>query len=77
MAVPASALQLDQTVDIETPELVVLTYTVAGIGSRVVAAIVDLLICLAAMALLSIATLVLEISGLTFSEIVLAGEIMF
>jgi len=60
MAAP-TALQLEQTVDVETPELVVLTYSIAGIGSRVVAAIVDLLICFAAMALLSVATLVLEI----------------
>ncbi|MGQ0539699.1 MAG: RDD family protein, partial [Gemmatimonadaceae bacterium] len=34
-----------QTVDVETPELVVLTYTIAGIGSRVVAALIDYLIC--------------------------------
>jgi uncharacterized membrane protein SpoIIM required for sporulation len=60
MAAP-SALQLEQTVDVETPELVVLTYSLAGIGSRVVAAIVDLLICFAAMAVLSVATLLLEI----------------
>ncbi|HEX6599623.1 MAG TPA: stage II sporulation protein M [Gemmatimonadaceae bacterium] len=60
MAAP-SALQLEQTVDVETPELVVLTYSIAGIGSRVVAALVDLVICVAAMALLAAATLVLEI----------------
>ena len=35
----------EQTVDVETPELVVLTYSVAGIGSRALAAITDLLIC--------------------------------
>lgn len=56
-----TALQLEQTVDVETPELVVLTYSIAGIGSRVVAALVDLLICFAAMALLAIATVVLEV----------------
>jgi Predicted membrane protein/domain len=36
---------LTQTVDIETPELVVLSYTIAGLGSRVYAALIDLLIC--------------------------------
>jgi uncharacterized membrane protein SpoIIM required for sporulation/uncharacterized RDD family membrane protein YckC len=39
----------EQTVDVETPELVVLTYSVAGVGSRVLAAVTDLLICIAAM----------------------------
>ena len=62
MAAPAPhVLQLEQTVDVETPELVVLTYSIAGIGSRVVAALVDLLICFAAMALLAVATVVLEL----------------
>src|SRR5512133_473737 len=37
--------RLSQTVDIETPELVVVSYTVAGIGSRVYAALIDLVIC--------------------------------
>jgi uncharacterized membrane protein SpoIIM required for sporulation len=60
MAAP-TALQLEQTVDVETPELVVLTYSIAGIGSRVVAALVDLLICFATMAALAIATVVLEL----------------
>jgi uncharacterized membrane protein SpoIIM required for sporulation len=60
MAAP-STLQLEQTVDVETPELVVLTYSIAGIGSRVVAALVDLLICFATMAVLAIATVVLEV----------------
>lgn len=60
MAAP-SPLDLEQTVDVETPELVVLTYSLAGIGSRVVAAAVDLLICFAAMALLALATVLLEI----------------
>jgi uncharacterized membrane protein SpoIIM required for sporulation/uncharacterized RDD family membrane protein YckC len=36
---------LTQTVDIETPELVVLSYTIAGLGSRVYAALIDLVIC--------------------------------
>src|SRR5258708_1963129 len=38
---------LTQTVDIETPELVVVSYTIAGIGSRVYAGLIDLLICMA------------------------------
>ena len=37
---------LSQTVDIETPELVVLSYTIAGIGSRVYAGAIDLVICI-------------------------------
>ena len=36
--------RLEQVVDVETPELVVLSYTVAGIGSRLYAALIDLLI---------------------------------
>lgn len=41
--------QLEQTVDIETPELVVVSYTIAGLGSRVYAALIDLLVCFVAM----------------------------
>jgi len=40
---------LTQTVDIETPELVVLSYTIAGLGSRVYAALIDLFICAAVL----------------------------
>ncbi|MEW5915661.1 MAG: stage II sporulation protein M, partial [Gemmatimonadota bacterium] len=40
-------LSFAQTVDVETPELVVLTYTIAGVGSRVAAALIDYAICLA------------------------------
>jgi uncharacterized membrane protein SpoIIM required for sporulation/uncharacterized RDD family membrane protein YckC len=39
------AEHLTQTVDIETPELVVVSYTIAGLGSRVYAALIDLLLC--------------------------------
>jgi uncharacterized RDD family membrane protein YckC len=35
-----------QKVEVETPELVVLSYTVAGVGSRVYAGFFDLLICI-------------------------------
>jgi uncharacterized membrane protein SpoIIM required for sporulation/uncharacterized RDD family membrane protein YckC len=38
---------LTQTVDIETPELVVVSYTIAGVGSRMLAGLIDLLICIA------------------------------
>jgi len=34
----------EQTVDVETPELVVLSYSIAGIGSRVLAALIDTLV---------------------------------
>lgn len=37
---------LSQTVDVETPELVVLSYTIAGVGSRASAALIDYFICL-------------------------------
>ena len=48
---------LSTTVDVETPELVVLTYTVAGVGSRAAAALIDYGICfLALIALMVLAT---------------------
>lgn len=40
-----SIAPLSQTVDVETPELVVLSYTIAGVGSRASAALIDYLIC--------------------------------
>jgi uncharacterized RDD family membrane protein YckC/uncharacterized membrane protein SpoIIM required for sporulation len=40
---------LDQQIDVETPEQVILSYTVAGIGSRAVAALIDYAICAAFM----------------------------
>jgi uncharacterized membrane protein SpoIIM required for sporulation/uncharacterized RDD family membrane protein YckC len=40
---------LDATVDVETPEQVVLSYSLAGVGSRALAAIVDYAICFALM----------------------------
>jgi uncharacterized membrane protein SpoIIM required for sporulation/uncharacterized RDD family membrane protein YckC len=46
-------------VDVETPELVVLTYSIAGVGSRVLAAITDLLICAGILLGLVITMLVL------------------
>ena len=49
----------EQTVDVETPELVVLTYSIAGVGSRVLAGVTDLLICAAALVAVSVAVLLL------------------
>jgi len=37
--------RLEQVVDVETPELVVVSYTIAGLGSRLYAALIDLLLC--------------------------------
>ena len=45
---------LAQTVDIETPELVTFSYTIAGVGSRVAAALIDYLLCLLLFILLII-----------------------
>jgi len=42
----ARSSALVQTVDIETPELVTFSYTIAGVGSRVAAALIDYLLCL-------------------------------
>lgn len=42
---PAAVPSLSQTVDVETPELVVFSYTIAGIGARAAAAIIDAVIC--------------------------------
>lgn len=49
--VPSS---LSQTVDVETPELVVFSYTIAGVGSRALAALIDSLICIATIILIMI-----------------------
>ena len=45
---------LSQTIDVETPELVVFSYTIAGVGSRALAAIIDSLICIAAILALAL-----------------------
>jgi uncharacterized membrane protein SpoIIM required for sporulation/uncharacterized RDD family membrane protein YckC len=50
----SSPPRLDQTVDIETPEQVVFSYTIAGIGSRAAAAIIDYFIMIAALVALGI-----------------------
>jgi uncharacterized membrane protein SpoIIM required for sporulation/uncharacterized RDD family membrane protein YckC len=55
--------QLAQTVDIETPELVVVSYTIAGFGSRIYAGLIDLLICIATLVAVAVATLAAGPSG--------------
>ncbi|HEX7978800.1 MAG TPA: stage II sporulation protein M [Gemmatimonadaceae bacterium] len=59
---PVTAPTLEQTVDVETPELVVLTYSVAGIGSRALAAITDLVIVAVVFLLIGIASLALRLT---------------
>ncbi len=49
------ARPFEQTVDVETPELVMLTYSVAGVGSRVLAGITDLVICIVGFVVLLLA----------------------
>src|SRR5438045_5500900 len=46
---------LAQTIDVETPELVVFSYTIAGVGSRALAALIDSLLCLGAIVALMFA----------------------
>src|SRR5438045_4407306 len=45
---------LAQTIDVETPELVVFSYTIAGVGSRALAAVIDSLLCIAALILIAL-----------------------
>ena len=52
---------LEQRVDVETPEQVVFSYTVAGIGSRAAAALIDYAICVALF--LALAFVVARIAG--------------
>jgi uncharacterized membrane protein SpoIIM required for sporulation/uncharacterized RDD family membrane protein YckC len=56
----ARGSSLSQTIDVETPELVVFSYTIAGVGSRALAAVIDSLIC--------IATIILIMIGLAISS---------
>src|SRR3569832_2425032 len=58
-----STTSYEQTVDVETPELVVLTYSIAGSGSRAMAAITDLLIVAGVFAVL----------GIVFAAVVATG----
>ena len=47
MTAAALPRSLDNTVDVETPEQVVFSYSLAGVGSRALAAFVDYMICFA------------------------------
>ncbi|MGH7654630.1 MAG: RDD family protein, partial [Gemmatimonadaceae bacterium] len=42
----STPVRLSNTLDVETPELVELSYTIAGVGSRAYAAIIDYTICI-------------------------------
>jgi len=57
--------RLTQTIDIETPELVVVSYTVAGLGSRLLAALIDLGICAVALLIVILAAAALESTSLS------------
>ena len=59
MSAPRTAL--DHTVDIETPELVLVSYTIAGVGSRAYAALIDYCICL--VAFVALIVVMLTIAG--------------
>ena len=56
---PNDIRPFEQTVDVETPELVVLTYSVAGVGSRVLAGLTDLLICAGMLIVITVAIILL------------------
>jgi uncharacterized membrane protein SpoIIM required for sporulation/uncharacterized RDD family membrane protein YckC len=59
MHAPRMAERLAETVDIETPELVVVSYTLAGVGSRIAAGLIDLFVCAALLfAVIMLAVLV-------------------
>ena len=49
-----------QKVEVETPELVVLSYTIAGVGSRVYAGFLDLLVCIGLLIGIGLASAVLQ-----------------
>src|SRR3954464_15688455 len=63
MTTPATrrADDFTQKVEVETPELVVLSYTIAGIGSRVYAGFLDLPICIGLLIGISLATVALQV----------------
>ncbi|MCY7379180.1 MAG: stage II sporulation protein M [Gemmatimonadaceae bacterium] len=58
MTSPARAYE--HTVDVETPELVVISYSIAGVGSRVLAALTDLAICFGTLLVVLVAVAVLD-----------------
>lgn len=65
LARPASAAPrpLDQQVEVETPEQIVFSYTIAGVGSRAAAALIDFVICALAVAAMWIAIALTAPSG--------------
>jgi uncharacterized membrane protein SpoIIM required for sporulation/uncharacterized RDD family membrane protein YckC len=54
---------LVQTIDVETPELVVFSYTIAGVGSRALAALVDSLIVISMIIAIGIGVSVASVTG--------------
>src|SRR3954468_11693300 len=62
MTTPATrrADDFTQKVEVETPELVVLSYTIAGIGSRVYAGFIDLLVTIGLLLGIGLATAMLQ-----------------
>lgn len=69
----AGSSSLDQTVDVETPEQTVLSYTIAGVGSRAYAALVDYLICI--LILLVLFLLVGTVLGATGAGKAIPGDL--
>jgi uncharacterized membrane protein SpoIIM required for sporulation/uncharacterized RDD family membrane protein YckC len=63
-AVPPRPRTLEASVDVETPEQVMFSYTLAGVGSRALAAFVDYLLCLLAFMGVVFLLVVLGLSGL-------------
>jgi uncharacterized membrane protein SpoIIM required for sporulation/uncharacterized RDD family membrane protein YckC len=61
-----TAPSYEQTVDVETPELVVLSYSVAGVGSRAMAGLTDLIICVVTLIAVIIGMMVLGIGTASF-----------
>ena len=66
-APPPATAPLAQTLDVETPELVVLSYTLAGLGSRAYAAIMDYFISLALLLGISFIAGLVGATGSVFS----------
>ena len=54
---------LDVYVDVETPEQIAFSYTVAGVGSRAAAALIDYLICIGSLILVFLAMILVPHSA--------------
>src|SRR3954451_22429706 len=64
-----------QKVEVETPELVVLSYTIAGVGSRVYAGFIDLLVTIGLIIGIGLASAFLSAGvGLTVSVVSIWGR---